>query len=99
MQAPIVHYIDDILIYSINENEHVKYIQILLSELKNAGFKINSNKCQFSQDEVNFIEYKLDEKFIKMDDETVKNIKEYKKPHNLKSLTEFLWVVNYFKKL
>lgn len=95
----IVHYVDDILIYSKNDNEHMKHIKILLSELNNAGLKINLNKCEFFQNQVKFLGYKIDPKGVEMDEERVKSINEYKRPHNLKTLRGFLGVINYFKKL
>lgn len=37
----ILHYIDDILVFSENEEIHLKHLEILLTELDNAGLKIN----------------------------------------------------------
>lgn len=95
----ILHYIDDILVFSKDEKSHLNHIKILLEELDGAGLKINSKKCQFFQKSVKYLEYKLDSEGVTMDEERVKIIQDYKRPENLKSLRGFLGLLNHFKKL
>lgn len=95
----IVHYIDDILIYSKKESDHFQHIEIIVSELNNAGLKINLDKCNFFQKQVKFLGYQLDDRGVTMDEERVQCIKNYKRPYNVKTLRGFLGLINYFKKL
>lgn len=95
----VVHYVDDILIYSCDEQVHLKHIKIVLEELATAGLKINLDKCQFFKKIVTFLGFKINETGIQMDEERIKIIQEYKRPYNLKTLRGFLGLINYFRKL
>lgn len=95
----VVHYIDDILIFSKTEKEHMEHIQMVLKELDEAGLKINLDKCQFYQKEVLFLGYKLTRNGIEMDEGRIQSIMDYKRPSNLRTLRGFLGLVNYFKRI
>lgn len=94
----VVHYVDDILIYSKVE-DHAKDIEIVLKELDEAGLKINLKKCHFYQEQVVFLGYVIDRIGIHMDPERVRAIMEYTRPKNLKMLRRFIGIINYFKRL
>lgn len=95
----VLHYVDDLLLFSKNAEEHKRHLEIVLRELDEAGLKINLKKCQFYKKQVLFLGYKLNRSGIQMDEERIKAIVEYKRPTNLKTLRSFLGVVNYFKRL
>ena len=40
-------YLDDIIIFSQNEQEHLKHIEIIFKKLKKAGLKLKESKCDF----------------------------------------------------
>ena len=40
-------YLDDIIIFSKNEAEHLKHIGIIFQKLKEAGLKLKESKCDF----------------------------------------------------
>ena len=42
-------YLDDIIIFSQNEQEHLKHIEIIFKKLKKAGLKLKESKCEFLQ--------------------------------------------------
>ncbi|KAK9887623.1 hypothetical protein WA026_023582 [Henosepilachna vigintioctopunctata] len=94
-----LHYIDDILIFSNDENKHSEHIEIVLKELDNAGLKINLEKCKFYQKEVKYLGYKLNQEGLELDEERIKIIQNYKRPKNLKTLRGFIGMINYFKRL
>lgn len=94
-----LHYIDDILIFSKNEKEHLEHVEIILKALDEAGLKLNFKKCQFFKKEVIYLGFKIDRTGITMDPDRVKLIEEYKRPTNLKTLRGFLGTLNYFKRM
>lgn len=95
----VLHYIDDILIYSNDEQEHLQHIEIVLRELNEAGLKLNIEKCKFFKDEIIYLGYKLDKRGIEIDEERIEVIKNYKRPTNLRTLRGFLGILNYYKRL
>ena len=40
-------YLDDIIIFSQNEEEHLKHIKIIFNKLKKAGLNLKESKCDF----------------------------------------------------
>jgi hypothetical protein len=48
----VVAYLDDILIYLINEKDHIKQVNLILKALKKAGIRINGFKCTFHAKEM-----------------------------------------------
>ena len=43
----VMAYLDDIIIFSQNEEEHLKHIEIIFKKLKKAGLKLKESKCDF----------------------------------------------------
>lgn len=95
----LLHYVDDILIYSENKEAHYRHIKIALEELDKAGLKINLEKCKFFQYAVTFLGYKITSEGIEMDADRAQAIQDYARPTNLKTLRGFIGLVNYFKRL
>ena len=40
-------YLDNIIIFSRDEQEHLKHIEIIFKKLKEAGLKLKESKCDF----------------------------------------------------
>ena len=48
-------YIDDIVIWSRNVEEHLKHISAVFARLRDAGLKVHPGKCQFAVDRIDFL--------------------------------------------
>ena len=48
-------YLDDIIIFSKNEVEHLKHIEIIFQKLKAAGLKLKESKCDFFKREIHYL--------------------------------------------
>ena len=48
-------YLDDIIIFSQNEQEHLKHIMIIFKKLKKAGLKLKESKCDFFKKEIHYL--------------------------------------------
>lgn len=93
-----IHYVDDILIFSQNEQEHIKHIEIILETLDKSGLKLNIEKCKFFQKETEYLGYKIDEKGININENRLQEIRNYPQPHNIKTLRGFLGMLNYYRR-
>jgi hypothetical protein len=67
----VVVYLDDILIYSINEKNYIKQVNLILEILKKAGIRINGSKCTFHAKEMEFLGYIMGLNRIKIDSKKV----------------------------
>ena len=43
----VMAYLDDIIIFSQNEEDHLKHIEIIFKKLKKADLKLKESKCDF----------------------------------------------------
>lgn len=50
-----LHFIDDILVYSPNPEQHVRDFHETLNTLREAGLTVNEKKCKFFKSEVKFL--------------------------------------------
>ena len=48
-------YLDDIIIFSQNEKEHLKHIEIIFKKLKKADLKLKESKCDFFKKEIHYL--------------------------------------------
>jgi hypothetical protein len=60
-------YLDDILIYSQSEEEHIQYLKKVMERLRQSKLYANPKKCSFFQDEIKFLRYIVNTKGIRMD--------------------------------
>jgi len=90
--------LDDILIASKDEKEHIAHLRIIFDRLQRAGMTINVSKCLFGQEEISFLEYLVLSKRIRPTTEKVKSIVDYPKPKTLHELRRFLGIINYYRR-
>jgi hypothetical protein len=76
----VVVFIDDILIYSKNEEEHAKHLRIVLTRLREHQLYAKFSKCAFWLEEIQFLGHVLSAKGIAVDPSKVQDILEWKSP-------------------
>jgi hypothetical protein len=94
----IVVFIDDILIYSKNKEEHAEHLRIVLSRLREHQLYAKFSKCEFWLDEVPFLEHVLSAEGVAVDPGKVKNILDWKPPTTVHQLRSFLGMAGYYHK-
>jgi hypothetical protein len=95
----VVVFIDDILIYSKNEEEHARHLQIVLTRLREHQLYAKFSKCAFWLEEIQFLGHVLSAKGIAVDPSKVKDILEWKRPTTLHQVRSFLGLAGYYRRL
>ncbi|KAG0440169.1 Retrovirus-related Pol polyprotein from transposon 17.6 [Dictyocoela muelleri] len=80
-------YIDDILVFSNNEDDHKEHIKIINSRLNEYNLKINNDKSKYFKD--SFLGYKISENKIEPVTRRSEAIINYPKPNTKKQLMRF----------
>jgi hypothetical protein len=70
----VIVFIDDILIYSKNKEEHVEHLCVVLSRLREHQLYAKFSKCEFWLDEVPFLKHVLFAEGVAVDPGKVKDI-------------------------
>jgi len=91
-------YIDDILIASSSPEEHVEHLKAVFSRLEKFGIVVNSNKCVFGQEEVRFLGYLVSGAGTRPLPEKVEAIRGFAQPQTVKSLRQFLGMINFYRR-
>ena len=52
-------YIDDIVIWSRNVEEHVQHVGMVFQGLREAGLKVHPGKCVFGVDSIDFLGHRI----------------------------------------
>lgn len=91
-------YLDDILVASRNEQEHLEHLKILFGRLNDHGIVISIDKCSFGQSQVKFLGYSIDKNGTKPLDSKVSTILNFPLPETVDKLKRFLGMTNYYRR-
>src|SRR4051812_18201908 len=70
----VVVYLDDILIYSKNEEEHAEHLRLVLMKLREHSLYAKFSKCEFWLPEVTYLGHEISAKGIAVNPEGVQAI-------------------------
>jgi hypothetical protein len=93
----VLVFINDILIYSKNEEEHAKHLQIVLTRLREHQLYAKFSNCVFWLEEIQFLGHVLSAKVIVVDPSEVKDILEWKSPTSVHQVRSFLGLPGYYR--
>lgn len=87
-------YLDDILIFSKSQEDHVLHVRRVLKRLLENRLFVKAEKCEFSVSTTSFLGYIIAPDSIQMDPTKVKAVLDWPKPTDRKSLQRFLGFAN-----
>ena len=93
-----IAYLDDIIIFSQTEEEHLKHLEIIFGRLKEAGLKLKRSKCSFMKLYIEYLGHLISEKGIEPMPDKLTAIKEMLAPRSPKEIKQFLGLVSYYRK-
>lgn len=94
----VLVYLDDILIYSKTEAEHLRHLALVLAVLRKNQFYAKLTKCDFCLHEVKFLGHLVGQDGIKVDPTKIATITNWKTPTSVTEVRAFLGLCNYFRK-
>ena len=91
-----IAYLDDIIIFSKTEEEHLQHLGIIFERLHEAGLKLKRSKCSFMMMHIEYLDHLILEKGIEPMPDKLSAIREMPAPRNPKEIKQFLGLVGYF---
>jgi hypothetical protein len=94
----VVVFIDDILIFSKNEEEHDKHLCMVLQKLRENQLYAKLIKCEFWLKEVSFLGHIISEARISIDPSKVRDVLSWNTPQNVLDIRSFLGLTGYYRR-
>jgi hypothetical protein len=82
----VIVYLDDILIFSKDEREHMRHVQMVVDKLKDAKLIVNRQKCNFNQTELEFVGFKVSSAGILPCNAKTRAIQQWATPTNVQEV-------------
>ena len=90
-------YVDDIIIFSENEEDHVKHIDCILQLMHDANMRISHEKSKFFKKNVEYLGFVVSANGISTAPSKTEAIKKFKTPTTLFALRSFHGLASYYR--
>ena len=90
------NYMDDVLIASYTEKEHLDHITQVFERFRKFKMKLKLANCEFGRSEIQFLGHIINNKGIRTLPEKTEEISKIKAPRNADEVHAFLGLLNYY---
>jgi hypothetical protein len=97
-EGKVAVYLDDILIFSATIEEHRQVVQEVLKRLEQYDLYLRPEKCEFEQQEIEYLGLIIGGSEVKMDPSKVAAVKDWKTPTNLREVRGFIGFANFYRR-
>ena len=94
----VIVFIDDILVYFLSSEEHVKHLKMVLQILREKKLYSKFDKCVFWLKNVTFLGQIISEEGISVDPKKIESVVNWSRPTNVTEVQSFLGLVSYYRK-
>lgn len=98
LDVSVVVFLDDILIYSDNDEDHDRHVKEVLRRLRKHGLFAKLEKCSFSTSKVEFLGFIISYNLVEMDPERIATVTEWPRPKTVKEVQSFLGFCNFYRR-
>lgn len=94
----VLVFMDDVLIYSKNKEEHEEQLRMVLDTLRKEKLYAKLSKCEFWLDKVTFLGHIISSKGIKVDPTKVEAVQNWKFPTTPNEIRSFPGLAGYYRR-
>jgi hypothetical protein len=94
----VVVFIDDILVYSQNDQEHEEDLRKVLQKLRHCQLYAKLSKCEFWISEVLFLGHIINQEGLAVDSKKVAAILDWKAPKYVQGIKSFIGMADYYRR-
>ena len=93
-----VVFIDDILVYSRDEQEHEQHLKIVLQTLREKKLYAKLSKCDFWLKEISFLGHIVSAEGVRVDPVKIEAVVNWKPPRSVTEVRSFLGLAGYYRR-
>ena len=93
----VIVYLDDILVYSANLDDHIKHVNQVLQTLRAKQLFAKQSKCSLFQSRIDFLGYVISSQGIAMEQNKVQQILNWPPPATVKQIRQFLGLAGFYR--
>jgi RNase H-like domain found in reverse transcriptase/Reverse transcriptase (RNA-dependent DNA polymerase) len=93
----VIIYLDNILIFSGNKDEHFRHVSKVLKGLRKHGLYANSKKCDFHFKSIDYLGHMIGPNRLQIGPAKVKVIQDWPEPRRVKDIQSFLGFANFYR--
>lgn len=94
----VIVYLDDILIFSRTEEEHLTHLETVCDRLQKETLYAKRSKCSFGLKEVEFLGHIVSSRGISTDPQKITAVQEWPAPANSTEVAAFLGLANFYRR-
>jgi hypothetical protein len=94
----VVVFIDDILVYSKNKEEHARHLHVVLQRLREHHLYDKLSKCDFWLKEIKLLGHTISQAGIAVDPDKVQEVMNWKLPMTISQIRSFLELAGYYRR-
>ncbi|KAH9270160.1 hypothetical protein BASA83_007677 [Batrachochytrium salamandrivorans] len=95
----VLVYLDDIVVYSDNLEDHKEHVRQVLQILKDNNLFCKAEKCHFYQTEIKYLGYIISPNGTSMDPSKISAVQDWPAPKKVRELQVFLGFTNFYRAL
>ena len=94
----VIVFIDDILVYSKNREEHEQHLRLALQTLREYELYAKFSKCEFWLDNVTFLGHVISKDGLSVDPKKVEAVQNWPRPTSVTEIRSFLGLAGYYRR-
>jgi hypothetical protein len=93
----VLVFLDDILVYSANIDQHAEHLRRVLLKLREHRLYAKASKCEFVKDSIEFLGQQISAGGMTPTEAKLKAIRDWATPQNVHDVRSFLGFANYYR--
>jgi hypothetical protein len=94
----VLVFVDDILVYSKNREEHEEHLRMVLQVLREHQLYAKFNKCDFFKKEIQYLGHVISVEGVAVDPAKIKEIMDWPAPRNVTEVRSFMGLDGYYRR-
>lgn len=98
LDKSVLCFLDDILIFSRTEEEHMQHLRTVLTRLRDQELYVKPSKCAFLQREVSFLGHRIGADGLRVAPDKIGAVQQWPQPRSVTDVRSFLGLANFYRR-